>query len=281
MTNITTKVISSNNNKDNKEDNSSSINKIVDFMPNYKKQEELYKKQKVYAIDEKTGKEVQRTWPYIRQTEQILYERWLSKVSNPVTGEFYPQRDENDNPVKQPHGKPNAQYVCSGIVRIKAQNGKEYLISQGLLQGFDSLGQLVTRSCQWPERWYRTLFATEKIFDNERKIIHNISKGPVGIEAVYELEFTPENLDRLYYQHALGVNNNRFLNAGYNNKSSFTTCILYVKDEQQGKPIIIRWHDEKESYQLLRNKPFDYLYNTEFMPNAYKAELIHRHQQYK
>lgn len=96
-------------------------------------------------------------------------------------------------------------------------------------------------------------------------------KGPVGIETAYDLEFTPENLDKLYYQHALGVNGNRFLSGGSGNKIS--TCNLYVKDEVRGTPIIVKWHSEEETYKLFRNKSFAYLYNGDYMPDAYKQNL--------
>ena len=68
----------------------------------------------------------------------------MTKITNPQTGEFFAERDKNGNQIEQPNGSPNAKYVVHMIVRLKRYDGSEVLYTQGQMQGFNSLGSLVT-----------------------------------------------------------------------------------------------------------------------------------------
>ena len=39
-------------------------------------------------------------WPRIPTVEQIGYERFFSRISDPTTGEFYPERDLQGNVIE-------------------------------------------------------------------------------------------------------------------------------------------------------------------------------------
>ena len=248
---------------------------VKDFMPGYKKQEECFSNAKMYPFNSTTGlpdinSPDVRGFPYYKRPEQIVYENWLSSVSNPISKEFHYQKDAQGNKIVQPNGKPNAQYICNTIVRLRRSDGSEVLYSWGSIQGFNSVGELKIQKCYKPEVWTKTNFDTERFMDNNTKQMYEITKSPIGNEEVYDLEFTSENLDKLYYEHAVGVNDNRLLGAGNND---IHTCNLVVKDEKTSKAVDISWHDEKETYELFRNKSFAYLFNADYMPDAYKQNL--------
>jgi hypothetical protein len=56
--------------------NSTTSNKIQDFMPHYKDMEEEFKAAKIKDL--KTNKT--SSWPYEKSTDQIVYENWLTDV---------------------------------------------------------------------------------------------------------------------------------------------------------------------------------------------------------
>jgi hypothetical protein len=165
--------------------------KVQDFMPNYAKEEACFKD--AIITDADTKRKTDQTWPRLKNGSEIGYDNWLDKVINPETGEWYPQRNKDGNPVKNTGGK----YVVSVITRIKVGKN-EYLCSKGNLKGFDAAGDEVKLWIMYPEKWIKTNFTWKKTI-NEKTMSFNMEcQGPSGTEDVYELPFTPENVDKLY-----------------------------------------------------------------------------------
>jgi hypothetical protein len=176
-----------------------------DFMPYWKNEEKCYEETKIEGKDTYSGKKVSTTWPRDKPQEQIQYELWLAMVKDPETGEFYEQRDKNGNTVKGTEPK----YMVKKIIRIRTNDGKEWLYSHGRLTGFDVLGDPVSKHFQgWGnEVWTRTSFAYKKEFNQKTMSPKSIVIGPNSQETVYEMPFTPENAKALF---AKGMNDNVF-----------------------------------------------------------------------
>lgn len=226
-------------------------------MPNWAKENKYFKDTIVdlKVWDTKKNKEVKTKGPYpfIKSTAQLVYEEFMSKIINPATGEFYSQRDSNGNQIKQKDGK-NAKYVVKTIVRLRRKDGKEYLYSMGHLTGFTSLGIPISRTCRKPEVHLKTIFAYDRKFNPKTQTVEDICKGPVGSEIIYDMPFTAENLEKLYSQTDEDLN-------------------LVVKDERNGMSVNVAWSNLDESKKLFKTKDFKFLYNGDYIPDAYKAEI--------
>ena len=227
--------------------------------------------QKTKGGGQKTITENNVSWQRIKPVEQRGYEAFMTKITNPQTGEFFSERDLNGNEIQQPNGQPNAKYVVSMIVRLKRFDGSEVLYTQGQIQGFSSLGSQISTSIEKPETWNRTTFYNERKYDDKSKLFLDICKGPKGIETMYELPFTPESVDKLYYENGAGLNGNRLVGSRYNNPGRLPN--LYVKDERTQTAKVVEWSDPKTTLNLFKTKDFYYLFNFDYIPAPVKAEL--------
>ena len=88
---------------------------------------------------------------------------------------------------------------------------------------------------------------------------------------MYELPFSPENVDRLYYGNGAGVNGNRLVSSRYNNVSRLPN--LYVKDERTRDTIAVQWSDPKTTLDLFKHKDFYYLFNGDYVPAPVREEI--------
>lgn len=82
-------------------------------------------------------------------------------------------------------------------------------------------------------------------------------QGPSGAEEIYTTPFTKENLKSLY------------------DRRQNDLLRLAVKDELTGKAYQVKdvTGNISKSYELLRDKTFDYLFGAEHIPREIKAEL--------
>jgi hypothetical protein len=125
---------------------------------------------------------------------------------------------------------------------------------QNGVYAFNSLGALVTHPISKREIWTRTNFNYKTEFIDKQKQLEKILKSPSGNEEVYMLPFTKDNLKSLYDRRQ-------------NNSLNFT-----VKDEQTGKAFQVKDVNALKTLELFQ-KPFEYLYNAEYIPAEVKAEL--------
>jgi hypothetical protein len=261
--------MSTNNNNTGKSNNSSTkdLNKIYHFTDRWQKETGLFDKE--FIINEeylkntrnssrRKNKEVEepRTWPHERKLAQIKYEQWLAQVSNPITGEFHPERDTEGNPIPQSDGRPNARYVIKLICRVRKANHEEYLTTQGQLRGYDSLGQLLTCPISNPEVWSRTVFKHERFYDPQSKNMYQTCKGPQSQEEVYDLPFSAENLQSI------------LLDNPHNRLHDNLQLVVEVKYQSSVKESL-----QKESLKLFKEKDFDYLFNGLYIPPAIREEM--------
>jgi hypothetical protein len=117
---------------------------ITQINEKWKKEQQCYDEAKVEGKDSRTGKKASGTWPRNKPIDQVMYETWLQKVTDPDTGKFYEQRDpKTGNTIKATGPK----HLIRQIVRIRTSDGKEHLYSNGKLTGFDVLGEVATVNC--------------------------------------------------------------------------------------------------------------------------------------
>ena len=231
----------------------------------WKKEQQCYDEAKVEGKDSRTGKKTTITWPRDKPIEQVMYETWLQKVTDPDTGKFYEQRDpKTGNTIKGTGPK----HLVRQIVRIRTSEGKEFLYSNGKLTGFDVLGEVATVTCSNPETWNRTGFLYNKQYDQKTMSMKKTIAGPNSLETVYEMPFNEKNLSILYEKRITPedlklIGQKRIISLSFS-----------VKDARSG---VVR--DVKDATGILHKsmdlflKPFEYLANSEYISPQMKAEL--------
>jgi hypothetical protein len=103
-----------------------------------------------------------------------------------------------------------------------------------------------------PSIHWETLLDTE--YNDKTKQMEKVLQGPSGSEEIYTMPFNKENLKKLY-----DIRQNENLN-------------FVVKDEQTGKPFQVKDVNSLKTFELFQ-KPFEYLYNAEYLSPQVKAEL--------
>lgn len=270
-----------NSNSSSSNRNNNNNNSYIEFMPYWNKEEKCYQDtrtgtsisttHKTKGGGQKTVTQQNVSWPRIKPVEQRVYEEFMTKITSPITGEFYAERDTNGNQVNQPNGGSNAKYVANMIVRLKRFDGSEVLYTQGQIQAFNSFGSQVTKSIEQPETWTKTLFFNERKYQEKSQTVIEICKGPKGLSTVYELPFTAENVDKLYYGYGAGVNGNQLIRRNNNNPNGSVN--FYVKDERTGTAVNVEWSNPNTTFNLFKTKDFYYLYNGDYIPLNVRAEM--------
>jgi hypothetical protein len=233
--------------------------KAVDLYPGFKLEEECFSKAIIKDIDQNKSKfkkksildqEGPMTWPREKSAKETAYERFLEQAINPKTGEFYPQKDNDNSAIKG----TGASYYITDIYRIRRADGSEFLYTKGRVDAFNSLGDPVNHSVSKPEIWTKTNFSYKTEYNDKTKQLEKVLQGPSGSEEVYTMPFTKENLKQLFDRRQ-----NDLIN-------------FVVKDEQTGKPFQVKDVNSQKTFELFQ-KPFEYLYNAEYIPAEVKAEL--------
>jgi hypothetical protein len=227
--------------------------KAVDLYPGFKLEEECFSKAIIKDVDQKSSSKFKKksdldqegpmTWPREKSGRETSYERFLEEAVNPKSGEFYPQKDEDNRGLKN----TGATYYITDIYRLRRADGSEYLYTKGIVYAFNSLGDPITHSISKPEIWTKTNFNYKTEFNDKTKQLEKVLQGPSGSEEIYTMPFNSDNLKQLY---------SRLQNELIN---------FVVKDEQTGKPFQVKDVNSQKTFELFQ-KPFEFLYNAEYIP---------------
>lgn len=209
--------------------------KYTDFLTKFKKQRKYFEQERTAS-----GK----PWPRPRQPDEIAYDNFLAETIDPATGDYY-----TDNETGQPAGK----YVVETIIRYKLRNGSEYLVSQGHINALDYFRHRKTFYADKPEMHIKTLFDHETRFNPKTRGVESVCKGPYGKpEEIYEMPFTPENLEKLWSMR----------------RDDNISLILKTQSNGVAHSLdrkgLIKSNDALGAYELFKNADFDYLFNWEY-----------------
>ena len=202
-----------------------------------------FAKKKEYYLNEKMRDG--RNWPIIPDPTELAYLNWLADITDPTTDQYY-----------ESHDGETATYKVHQIIRIKLIDGSEKLYSIGQLIGYNQFKDEKTHPCHSPEVHERTRFKHETEMDPKTKKLKRVTTAIAGVDNVYDLPFTPENADELFKKRA-----NEYIQ-------------LTVKQEQNNESHSINYgaNSLAQTFAMFKSKPFDYLYNAEFLSPEQKAE---------
>jgi hypothetical protein len=264
--------------KSQQQQNVNNINQVTQFTKRW----EIEKKEwnslptndiKIRNTESGEAKVIKRPrWPRIPPIDQIGYEKWFSRISDPITGEFYPERDLQGNIIEPSDGGPRARYIIHNIVRVKSYSGQEYLFSSGMLVGFSSLGSPVDYPIGRPETYMKTHWHKERDYNKNTGRMEEIIKSPSGQQEIYLLPFSAEAVEELFSHTIKPDTPPVYLRA--RNKFTFDKpCNFVVKEERQNTSIAVEWSNINKTKELFSNKSFSYLFNSEYIPEPLKREI--------
>ena len=124
-----------------------------------------------------------------------------------------------------------------------------------MIQGYDAFGNSVHRNCAKPQVWTKTLFDYKRVYDARTNTTKTLTVG-TSAEDVYELPFNEKNLKSLLDLRA----------------NDADICFS-VKEEGSGKAVEVKKDVNINKTLELFLKPFDYLFNAEYIShnNALKT----------
>ena len=150
--------------------------------------------------------------------------------------------------------RPLKQYSINVIIRLKRRDDSEFLLSKGTLIGYNALGDEVQFPVSFYEMWNKTNFGYQREWDDKRKMIFRNCDGPTDMEQVYTLPFNEENLQALFDKRK-------------DDKISFV-----LKDEVTSRAKALAPEPNIKDTMKLFCKPFDYLFNADYISAEMKAQ---------
>jgi hypothetical protein len=206
-----------------------------DFYPGFAKAKSYYEKE--FPPGSK------KHWPYDTPVAERAHKEWLKLVVDPSSEEFY-KSTTGDLP----------QYTINQIVRVKRGDGSEFLYSIGQVKGYNMYGDPVVTDVREPEAYEQAIFLHETLRDERDGHNKRFTTGIAEKLKHYELEYSPENVDKLLA------------------KRSSSGCMLTLKNETSGQV------EECKSEDMFRNKSFDYIFSREWQ-SAEEKELALKHHE--
>ncbi len=220
----------------------------TDFIPGFAKRKALY--EKALLPDGKNH------WQPNPLPEENAYRDWRNKVINPSTKEYYTRKhkllDDDGNETGE-EIEEKVRHTITQLVRLRNSDGKEYLYSHGMIEGFDSDGNVVPQTCsKWAEFYRHPVFRlrTARAPSGD----HNITYAE-EVEEIdrYTVPFSETNVDKLLQ-----------------NKSP-KGCTLTLKDTNGNI-------EACQSLEMFKTKSFDYIMNREWQTPQEKEIAIKEHE---
>lgn len=104
------------------------------------------------------------------------------------------------------------------------------------------------------ESWNRQTFAYERSYNEKSGTYTTQTIGPSKSEEVYELDFTPENVEKLY------------------EKVEDENVMFVLKELKTQEAKEVKWSSVKDSLDLFCDKNWDFLWKAEYIPLPVRIE---------
>jgi hypothetical protein len=278
---LTTTITKTNNNSNNSNQNQQQLQQQpLEFINNKWELEEkcftetLMPPVKEFNHETKRTKIVRKPYPRIRPVEQRAYESFYSRIIDPQTGKPYEQRGPDGSIIKQPDNLGPVRHYVWTVIRQKGYDGNEYLLTLGNLYGFNSFGDLVSYYVHKPESYNKTLFDTQRRYDQKSERLIEVTTSPISQQEIFTLPFNEENLNFLVSNKTINKTTPLIYRLKNNRRGNITIskpCSFVVK-ETTGEARIIEGSSFEEKLQLFKTAPFDYLFKFEYLDQNDKSK---------
>jgi hypothetical protein len=138
------------------------------------------------------------SWPRLKSVEQRVYENFFSRICDPITETFYPERDMTGNVIEPSDGGSRARYIIHNFVRVKSYTGQEFLTTSGVLVGFSSLGSPIYHLLYKPEIYTKTYWHKERDYNKKTGRMEEKILSPARQQEIYLVPFSAEVVEELF-----------------------------------------------------------------------------------
>jgi hypothetical protein len=212
----------------------------LDNIFNFDKEQACYEGQ---TIDPQ-GKIPYERWPPI---EEVRWNNFKAKCIDHKTGKWY---TIGDNGICQ--GKEGPKRYVNTIIRMKARDSSEYLLSNSKIIAYDAQGDIQKTTANLSEKYTKTTFRFETVPNHEIGYSERRNMGPSENEIIYTQPFTKENAQKLF---DLRENDQ----------------IQFIVKEQDGKVDDVKPQiTVKDTFKLFTESSFTYLFNANYISKEQK-----------
>ena len=161
--------------------------------------------------------------------------------------------------------------IVSSVIHLKSVNRQEFLYPIDTIYEFNNLEVLVSYPCYKPEVFTRIFFDKQSFYDSKTERITERIKSPIRQQDQYLLPFSAEAIDELFSDTI--KNNTPQIYIRRNREGKTITKPCNFKDELSGVTIAVEWDNTNRTLEFFKTKSFDYLFNTQYIPEPIKAEM--------
>ena len=151
----------------------------------------------VYNLEKKRSTLVRSPYPRMKPIEQLGWEKFYTKIIDPVTSKPYEELDNKGRETIQSDGLSPIRHYVRTIIRYRAFDDREYLLTLGTVYGFNSFGKVVDYYVLKPECFTKTTFDSRRKYNDKDQTFSEVTTGIIDSKEIYTLPFNQENLDFL------------------------------------------------------------------------------------
>ena len=263
-----------NNSKSNSiNNNNSSNNQSLELINEKWALEEKYFKDtlmapvEIYNLEKKRSTFVRSPYPRIKPIEQLGWEKFYTKIIDPVTGKPYEELDNKGRETIQSDGLGPIRHYVRTIIRYRAFDDREYLLTLGTVYGFNSFGKVIDYYVHRPESFTKTSFDSRRKYNEKDQTFSEVTTGIIGSKEIYTLPFNEDNLDSLISNNTVNKNTP----SAYIEKMTLigqieisNPCNFVVKS-YNGESRAVEGKTFQERLQRFRDLSFDELFEFKYL----------------
>jgi hypothetical protein len=208
---------------------------------NFDKEQACYEGQTI----DPAGKIPYERWPPI---EEVRWSNFKAKCIDTRTGKWYTSGEGTGIP----QGKVGPRRYVTAIVRLKARENAEYILSHSKVIGYNAHGDIIKTTANLPEKYTKTIFRFETVPNHDTGYSKRRNMGPSENELIYTMSFTSENAQKLF---DLRENDQ----------------LQFIVKQEDGKVYEVKPQITiQDTFKLFSEKSFDYLFNANYITKEQK-----------
>ena len=232
-----------------KQDNDSDdvvVEMDLDSIFNWDKEEKCFENQ--FAGNE--GNEDRIAYKRQIPLEQKRWNDFKAKCIDVNSGKWYTSGENTGIP----KGKEGPKRIVQSIVRIKAKNASEYILTTGRIKAFNQFGDPVFMPYTTPEKYIETTFRWETRPNREIGYAQRVNVGPSGSALIYTLPFSKEAAQKLYYLR----------------ESDNIDLLVKIQDQSSTYAVKKQNASLEDNFKMFTEESFNYLYYANYLTNEEK-----------
>jgi hypothetical protein len=227
-----------------------------------------------YDLEKHRSRTENRPWPRFKPVEQLGWEKFYSRIIDPISRKPYEQLDKKGREIEQPDSKGPVRHFVRMIIRYKDYNENEYILTSGSVFGFSSLGETLSYPLHKPESYQKTIFDSRRKYDDKTQSFSEVTTSVLSAQEIHTLPFTKENLDQMLEENIITKTTPQVYLDKIRVKGRIeisNPCSFVIKN-YDGEAHTVEGKTWQERLDRFRNLSWDELYKWEYLKKEDKPE---------